>query len=51
MTPCKGKSINLISRKLVGEIHVQTQGTGVSVGERNEILCPGKCKRSEKTKI
>lgn len=51
MTPWKGKTINFISRKPVGEIHVQTQGTGVSIGERNEIICPGKYKRSEKKKI
>lgn len=47
----KGKIINFISRVPVGEICVHTQGTGVSVGERNEIICPGRYKRSEKKKM
>lgn len=48
MTSWKGKTINFISRLRGREIRGQTQMSGVSVEEMNEIICPGKYKRSEK---
>lgn len=46
--PWKEKTINLVSGLPGGEIHRQMQMTEVSVGEMNEIICPGKYKRAEK---